>query len=67
MIPFYHHPLRRRVGLRPAARSTNRQFGPLLVLPKVGLFSEAAALYAGPPLQLEVGPIFAAGDIVRIR
>jgi NAD(P)H-hydrate epimerase len=64
----------------PAIRATATM---TLALPKVGLFSEAAAthvgelyladisvppaLYAGPPLQLEVGPIFAADDIVRIR
>ena len=54
-----------------------------LALPKVGLLAETAvahvgelyladisvppALYAAPALQLTVGPIFAAGDIVRIR
>lgn len=54
-----------------------------LALPKVGLLSDGAApfvgelyladisvppaLYAGPSLQLTVGPVFAAGDIVRLR
>lgn len=54
-----------------------------LALPKVGLLGETAvpyvgelyladisvppALYASPVLQLVVGPIFAAGDIVRVR
>lgn len=54
-----------------------------LALPKVGLLSDEAApyvgelyladisvppaLYAGPSLQLSVGSVFAAGDIVRLR
>jgi NAD(P)H-hydrate epimerase len=54
-----------------------------LALPKVGLLGETAvshvgelyladisvppALYASPALQLTVGPIFAASDIVRVR
>ncbi|HUM67273.1 MAG TPA: NAD(P)H-hydrate epimerase, partial [Chloroflexota bacterium] len=54
-----------------------------LALPKVGLLANTAApyvgelyladigvppsLYAGPALQLTVGPIFAASDIVRLR
>jgi NAD(P)H-hydrate epimerase len=54
-----------------------------LALPKAGLLTDQAALhvgelyladisvppalYASPALQLTVGPIFAVGDIVRIR
>ena len=54
-----------------------------LALPKHGLYSETAGgyvgelyladisvppeLYAGPPLDLDVGPIFARDDIVRLR
>ncbi|MCL4267737.1 MAG: hypothetical protein KJ069_31510 [Anaerolineae bacterium] len=54
-----------------------------LALPKVGLLADTAvthvgelylanisvppALYASPALQLTVGPIFAASDIVRVR
>jgi NAD(P)H-hydrate epimerase len=64
----------------PAIRATATL---TLALPKVGLLSETAvghvgelyladisvppALYAGPGLQLDVGPIFASADIVRIR
>jgi NAD(P)H-hydrate epimerase len=64
----------------PAIRATATM---TLALPKVGLLAETAvshvgelyladisvppALYAGPALQLEVGPIFAISDIVRIR
>jgi NAD(P)H-hydrate epimerase len=54
-----------------------------LALPKVGLLAERAksvvgelyladisvppSLYAGPALQISVGPLFAASDIIRIR
>ncbi|MEZ4541488.1 MAG: NAD(P)H-hydrate epimerase [Chloroflexota bacterium] len=64
----------------PAIRATATM---TLALPKVGLLSHEAtpyvgelyladisvppALYAGPTLQLSVGPVFAAGDIVRLR
>jgi NAD(P)H-hydrate epimerase len=63
----------------PAIRATATM---TLALPKVGLLAETAvshvgelyladisvppALYASPSLQLEVGPIFAASDILRI-
>jgi NAD(P)H-hydrate epimerase len=63
----------------PAIRATATM---TLALPKVGLLAETAvshvgelyladisvppALYANPSLQLEVGPIFAASDILRI-
>jgi NAD(P)H-hydrate epimerase len=65
---------------KPAIRATATM---TLALPKVGLLGETAvphvgelyladisvppALHANPALQLTVGPIFAAGDIVRIR
>jgi NAD(P)H-hydrate epimerase len=64
----------------PAIRATATM---TLALPKAGLLTDQAApnvgelyladisvppaLYAGPALQLAVGPIFAANDIVRIR
>jgi NAD(P)H-hydrate epimerase len=68
------------LALEPAIRATATM---TLALPKAGLLTDQAApnvgelyladisvppaLYAGPALQLAVGPIFAANDIVRIR